>query len=59
MGSPIEHCLLFTMKGQDSTPSDCPGLDFDGEYGRTYRWSIRNSVPGYDSLIEISTAALK
>lgn len=58
MGSTIEHSFLFTMKEQDPTPSDCSGLDFDGEYGRNYRRSIRNSVPGYDSLIEISAAAL-
>lgn len=47
------------MKEQHPTPSDSPGLDFDGEYGRTYRRSIRNSVPGYDALIEISAAALE
>ena len=36
-----------------------PSLDFDGEYGRTYRSSIRHSVPGYDTLHEIATAAVR
>ena len=35
-----------------------PQLDFDGDYGRSYRQSIRDAVPGYDSLIEIAAAAL-
>ncbi|MFM7312204.1 MAG: deaminase [Cyanobium sp.] len=40
------------------TPKMPPALDFDGDYGRTYRSTIRNAVPGYDSLMEISAAAL-
>jgi SAM-dependent methyltransferase len=45
----------------DQQPQDAaaPRLDFDGDYGRTYRHSIRSSVPGYDSLIEIAAAALQ
>lgn len=39
--------------------ADQPGLDFDGAYGRTYRRSIRGSVPGYESLIEIAAAGLQ
>lgn len=59
MGSMSEHRLLSTMKEQDRSPSDRLGLDFDGDYGRTYRQSIRNTVPGYDALIEIAAAALQ
>lgn len=33
-------------------------LDFDGDYGRTYRSSIRHSVPGHDTLHEIALAAV-
>jgi tRNA (cmo5U34)-methyltransferase len=33
-------------------------LDFDGDYGRTYARTIRNSIPAYDALLEIATAAL-
>jgi len=47
------------MTESDLTPSDRAGLDFDGDYGRTYRQSIRNSVPGYDALIEIAAAAVE
>lgn len=47
------------MKEQPPPPAAHPGLDFDGDYGRTYRRSIRNSVPGYDALIEIAAAALQ
>lgn len=46
------------MSGPDATGDQRPALDFDGDYGRTYRQSIRHSVPGYDSLIELATAAL-
>ncbi len=35
-----------------------PSLDFDGDYGRTYCSTIRRSVPGYDTLLEIAAAAL-
>lgn len=35
-----------------------PPLDFDGDYGRTYASTIRHSIPGYDSLLEIGSAAL-
>lgn len=59
MGSKMEHRLQSTMKEQDRTPSDRLGLDFDRDYGRTYRRSIRNSVPAYDALIEIAAAALQ
>lgn len=34
------------------------GLDFDGDYGRTYNATIRRSIPGYDALLEIGAAAL-
>jgi tRNA (cmo5U34)-methyltransferase len=33
-------------------------LDFDGDYGRNYRQSIQHSIPGYDVLHEIATAAV-
>jgi len=36
-----------------------PSLDFDGDYGRTYRQSIQNSIPGHDVLHEISLAAVE
>ena len=36
-----------------------PSLDFDGDYGRTYRQSIQNSIPGHDVLLEIATAAVQ
>ena len=47
------------MTDQQPDPRTGPRLDFDGDYGRTYRNSIRSSIPGYDSLIEISAAALR
>jgi len=47
------------MTEQNLTPSGREELDFDGDYGRTYRQTIRNSVPGYDALIEIAAAALE
>lgn len=47
------------MPEQQPTPATPLKLDFDGDYGRTYRNSIRNAVPGYDSLIEIGAAALQ
>jgi tRNA (cmo5U34)-methyltransferase len=59
MGSTIKQRLQSTMKEQDCMPSDRLGFDFDGDYGRTYRQSIRNSLPGYDALIEIAAAALQ
>lgn len=34
-------------------------LDFDGEYGRQYRQSRQNSIPGYDVLHELAIAAVK
>ena len=34
-------------------------LDFDGEYGRTYRKSIQDSIPGHDVLHEIARAAIQ
>ena len=33
-------------------------LDFDAEYGRTYRKTIQNSVPGHGTLLEIAAAAI-
>ena len=36
-----------------------PSLDFDGDYGRTYRKSIQDSIPGHDVLHEISRAAIQ
>ena len=36
-----------------------PSLDFDGDYGRTYRQSIQNSIPGHDVLHEIALAAVQ
>lgn len=47
------------MSPAQNTPSAPQALDFNGDYGRTYRNSIRSSVPGYDSLIEIAAAALQ
>lgn len=47
------------MTERHSAASTPPRLDFDGDYGRSYRHTIRNAVPGYDSLIEIGTAALQ
>ena len=36
-----------------------PSLDFDGEYGRTYRKSIQHTIPGHDVLHEIARAAIQ
>jgi phospholipid N-methyltransferase len=36
-----------------------PSLDFDGDYGRTYRKSIQDSIPGHDVLHEIARAAIQ
>ncbi|WP_186479253.1 bifunctional 2-polyprenyl-6-hydroxyphenol methylase/3-demethylubiquinol 3-O-methyltransferase UbiG [Synechococcus sp. NOUM97013] len=36
-----------------------PSLDFDGEYGRTYRKSIQDSIPGHNVLHEIARAAIQ
>ena len=36
-----------------------PSLDFDGEYGRTYRKSVQHSIPGHDVLHEIARAAIQ
>ena len=33
--------------------------DFDGDYGRTYRKSIQDSIPGHDVLHEIARAAIR
>ena len=41
----------------DSTGSRA-NLDFDGDYGRNYKAIIRGSVPGYDTMLEITAAAL-
>ena len=35
-----------------------PSLDFDGDYGRSYRKSIQDSIPGHDVLHEIARAAI-
>ena len=35
-----------------------PSLNFDGDYGHTYRSSIRHTVPGHDTLHEIARAAM-
>ena len=35
-----------------------PELNFDGQYGISYRTNIRHSVPGYDVLHEIALAAI-
>ena len=37
----------------DSTGSRA-NLDFDGDYGRNYKAIIRGSVPGYDTMLEMS-----
>jgi|694.fasta_scaffold39349_10 hypothetical protein len=34
------------------------GLDFDGDDGRHYTATIRRSIPAYDALLEIGTAAV-
>ena len=36
-----------------------PSLDFDGDYGRTYRKSVQNSIPGHNVLHEIARAAIR
>ena len=36
-----------------------PSLDFDGEYGRTYRKSVQDSIPGHEVLHEIAQAAIR
>ena len=36
-----------------------PTLDFDGDYGRTYRKSIQDSIPGHEVLHEIARAAIR
>ena len=36
-----------------------PSLDFEGDYGRTYRQSVQNSIPGHDVLHEIARAAIQ
>ena len=36
-----------------------PSLDFEGDYGRTYRKSIQDSIPGHDVLHEIARAAIR
>ena len=46
------------MSQQDLTRSDREALDFGGDYSLTFRQTTRNSVPGYDALIEIAAAAL-
>lgn len=35
-----------------------PALNFEGDYGNSYRTSIRDSVPGYDVLHEIALATV-
>lgn len=39
-------------------PAAMSSLDFEGDYGRTYARTIRNSIPAYDALLEIAAAAL-
>jgi hypothetical protein len=34
------------------------GLDFDGDYGRQYAATIRQSVPGYDTLLQLGASTL-
>lgn len=36
-----------------------PSLDFEGDYGRIYRQSIQNSIPGHEVLHEIAVAAVQ
>ena len=48
-------------KGQSQTRQTqtlLSALDFDGEYGRQYRQSSQNSIPGHDVLHEIAIAAV-
>jgi len=47
------------MSATPPTGDPAPVLDFNGDYGRTYRNSIRNAVPAYESLLELSAAALQ
>ena len=44
----------------EAAPWRCPmpSLDFDGDYGRSYRKSIQDSIPGHDVLHEIARAAI-
>jgi len=52
--------ILRTFKVMADTPKPTLSLlDFDGEYGRSYRLSIQHSIPGYDVLHEIAVAAVK
>ena len=45
----------------EAAPWRCPmpSLDFDGDYGRSYRKSIQDSIPGHDVLHEIARAAIR
>jgi len=45
----------------ETAPWRCPmpSLDFDGDYGRSYRKSIQDSIPGHDVLHEIARAAIR
>ena len=50
---------LGTLQSYGSTPERTVSpLDFDGDYGRSYRQSIQHSIPGYDVLHEIAAAAV-
>ena len=63
--SQTNHAAVAALSGSNAmspaqnSPSAPQALDFNGDYGRTYRNSIRSSVPGYDSLIEVAAAALQ
>lgn len=52
---PVPSQNRATLQTHDPMPS----LDFDGDYGRSYRTSIRHSIPGYDTLHEIAIATVK
>lgn len=62
MSQPGRAETAETVETAQTAETADPGglrLDFDGAYGRTYRSSIRSSIPAYDALIEIAAAALR
>lgn len=55
----VTTSIAFSFNLMADTPEPTlSSLDFDGEYGRSYRQSIQHSIPGYDVLHEIAAAAV-